>query len=80
MPAGGRPSGICNGQACYTSGDIAAINAELANAEAEVTNDTAEYVDAVNQAAIKQAAMNTSIAARDGLLSEKATALSNACP
>ena len=80
MPVGGRPSGICNGQACYTSGDISAINAELANAEAEVTNDTAEYQDAVDQAEIKYQAMNTSIATRDGLLSEKQTALANSCP
>lgn len=61
-----RPSGECNGQPCFTAGDRAEIEAEIAVLNAEKTGLNAE-IEAINQQLVP-------------LEHELGDAMRNACP
>lgn len=61
-----RPSGTCNGQPCYTPGDIAEIEAEIAVLNAEKVVLNAE-IEVINQSLVP-------------LEHELGDAVRNACP
>lgn len=71
---------MCNGVPCYSAADHAAIDADIANASAELTNAEGE-----EQAALVVASQKTTVRQQKAVLlsnyqAEKAYANNNSCP